>query len=58
MLSSLDRKRKLVEKMRMESNILDSEIKIEEKMLDIKRIEEQIAKYKESIAKIDEELTT
>lgn len=43
----LEKKKKQSELLKMQSNIMDCEIRIEEKLLEIERIKDQVAKFEE-----------
>lgn len=57
-MRQLDIKKKKAMKLKMQSNIMDCEIKIEERKEEIQRLEAQIVKYQEEENKLEEELAS
>lgn len=52
----LDYKKKQAQLLKMKSNVMDCEIKIEERKEEMSRLEGQIIKYEEEINKLEAEL--
>lgn len=57
-MSVLEKKKRKAEIMRMQSNILDAEVQIEERKEEIIRVENKIKTFEKRITVLEEELNT